>query len=61
MKKTKLTFSSFRTLGTINLNRILNSLDLMEKLILEIIYGESKSINFFNNTANEFLFRLKKK
>jgi len=40
---------------------IIISIIIFEKLILEIIYGESKSINFFNNTANEFLFRLKKK
>ena len=37
---------------------IIISMIILIILILEIIYGESKSINFFNNTTNEFLLRL---
>jgi len=37
---------------------IIISIILLIILILEIIYGESKSINFFNNTTNELLLRL---
>jgi len=37
---------------------IIISIIVLIILILEIIYGESKSINFFNNTNNEFLLRL---
>ena len=37
---------------------IIISIIILIILILEIIYGESKSVNFFNITTNELLLRL---